>query len=117
MPPPTNINDLMLPPSGATPPQTKATDGSASATGAYSDEEILEHWKKTKRESIDTRAIFVRQWHHHVLYFLNRQWVEFFGNGGGWRDKRLALGVPRPVTNLLKKAVDTIRALFTSVQL
>lgn len=116
MPSPTNINDLMLPPSGTTTPQPRPT-GDTATTAEYSDEEILEHWKKTKRESIDTRHIFVRQWHHHILYFLSRHWIEWFGNGGGWRDKRLALGVPRPVTNLLKKAVDTIRALFTSVQL
>ncbi len=116
MPPPTNINDLMLPPKGATPPAA-LSDAGSSAGPDYSDEEILEHWRETKKNSIDTRMIFVRQWHKHLLYFLGRQWIEWFGNGGGWRDKRLATGVPRPVTNLLKKAVDTIRALFASVQL
>lgn len=110
-----DFNNLF--PSASTPAATAPAPSVDPAVGDLSDDAILEHWKKTKRESIDTRMVFVRQWHHHLLYFLNRMWIEYFANGGGWRDKRLAMGVPRPVTNLLKKAVDTIRALFTSVQL
>jgi len=115
----TNINDLFPSTSDAAAPATGtiAQSGLAAASGDYDDEELLELWQKIRRECIDTRMVFVRQWHHHLLYFLSRQWIEWFGWGGGWRDKRLAQGVPTPVTNLLKKAVDTIRALFTSVQL
>lgn len=110
-----DINDLFKP-STATAATTIASDGMAAASGDYDDEELLELWTKIKRESIDTRQVFVRQWHHHLLYLLNRQWIDYFRDGG-WRDKRLAEGVPRPVTNLLKKATIIIRALFTSVQL
>lgn len=113
----TNFNDLFPPSGPASPPPRLVPASATTAEADYSDDAIREHWKETKRQAIDTRMVFVRQWHHHLLYFLSRMWIEFFANGGGWRDKRLALGVPRPVTNLLKKAVDTIRALFTSVQL
>lgn len=110
-----NINDL-FPSAGQATPTPEAA--APTTEPGFSDEELLELWNtKIRKEAIDTRMVFVRQWQHHLLYFLSRQWIDWFGTGGGWRDKRLAIGVPRPVTNLLKKAVDTIRALFTSVQL
>ena len=112
----TGINDL-FPSKDAAPKATISADGMAAATGQYDDEELQELWKIIKRQAIDTRMVFVQQWHHHLLYFLSRQWISYYANAGGWRDTRLAEGVPRPVTNLLKKAVDTIRAQFTSVQL
>ncbi len=104
-------------PSASDPKETIANNGMAAATGDYDDEELLELWAKIKRESIDTRMVFHRQWHKNILYYLGRQWIAWYGDGSGWRDKRLAQGVPRPVTNLLRKATGTIRSLFTSVQL
>jgi len=55
----------------------------AAADGDYDDDELLELWTKIKRESIDTRMVFIRQWHHHLLYFLGRQWIEWFGSADG----------------------------------
>lgn len=107
-----DFNSLFIPPHAA---QAKPTFD--PELGDFSDKAILELWDEIKKEAIDPRQTFLRQWQHHLLYFLNRQWISYFGNGGGWRDKRLAPGMPRPVTNLLKQATDTIRALFTSVQL
>lgn len=119
-----NVNDLFtkqtalntgshLPVSSTDP----AKDGMAAALGTYDDEELLELWSKIRKECIDIRLIFERQWHRNILYTLGRQWIEYHMNGGGWKDKRLAQWVPRPVTNKCKETVQAIRAIFTAVQL
>jgi hypothetical protein len=118
-----DFNSLFTPAAPSAAPTTFATDvshnGMADALGTYDDEELLELWQKIRKECIDSRLVFERQWHRNILYFLNRQWIEYSagGNNGGWRDKRLAAWVPRPVTNKCRDTVDSIRAIFTAVQL
>lgn len=109
------INDLFTDSNVATDDVSK--DGMAVALGSYDDQELLDLWTKIRRESIDTRLAFERQWPRNILYFLNRQWIEYHANGQGWRDKRLAQWVPRPVTNMCRETVDAIRAILTAVQL
>lgn len=92
-------------------------NGMGAALGTFDDQELLDLWAKVRRECIDTRLVFERQWHRNILYFLNRQWIEYHANGQGWRDKRLAQWVPRPVTNMCRETVDAIRATLTGVQL
>ncbi len=48
---------------------------------------------------------------------LGRQWIEYQSKYGGWRDKRMANWIPRPVTNKCKETVQSIRAMFTSIAL
>lgn len=119
-----NINDLFTGSHAAGGAQTQgsgvediAHNGMAAALGSYDDQELLDIWTKIRRECIDTRLVFERQWHRNILYFLNRQWIEYHANGQGWRDKRLAQWVPRPVTNMCRETVDAIRATLTGVQL
>lgn len=83
----------------------------------YSDEEILELWKEIKHESFDGHWLFQRQWQRNLWYILGRQWIEYISNFGGWRDKRMASWIPRPVTNKFKETVQAIRAMFTSIAL
>lgn len=89
----------------------------ALMTSPYSDEELLELWEDMKKESFDGRWVFERQWQRNILYVLGRQWIDYNSRQGGWRDKRMAQWIPRPVTNKCKEAVQSIRAMFTSIKL
>lgn len=84
---------------------------------AYSDEELLELWRDMRTESLNNRWMFERQWQRNIWYVLGRQWLEYLSRYGGWRDKRIAQWIPRPVTNKCKTTVQAIRSMFTSIQL
>lgn len=86
-------------------------------TGIATDQELLDMWEIMKHESFDSRWVFERQWQRNLWYVLGRQWIEYQSKFGGWRDKRMAAWIPRPVTNKCKECVQTIRAMFTSVAL
>jgi hypothetical protein len=88
----------------------------AGAEAPITDEEILEIWRTVRKESLDTRKAFEIQWRRNIYYILNRQWLEFI-SGRGWRDKRMAPWIPRPVTNKCKETLQAIRAMFTSIKL
>lgn len=88
--------------------------GEQNASG-FTDNQLLDMWKRWKKESFDQRWIFERQWMRNVWYVLNRQWIYFDVKRGQWQDKRLAKWIPRPVTNILKDAVQTVRANFASI--
>jgi hypothetical protein len=87
-----------------------------TAQPLYSDEEILDLWKEMRRESIDNAKAFQIQWRRNIYYILFRQWIEYIA-GRGWRDKRMAPWIPRPVTNKCKDTVLSIRAMFTAIKL
>ena len=83
-----------------------------------SDQEILALWQEKIRPShFDNRHIFERQWTRNLFYILGRQWIEYYGRSGGWKDKRLAAWIPKPVTNMCKTTVIAIRAMFTAIKL
>src|SRR5258708_931394 len=83
----------------------------------YSDEELLELWQDIRKEALQNRWMFERQWQRNIWYILGRQWIEYLSRFGGWRDKRIAQWIPRPVTNKCKETLQAIRAMFTSIQL
>lgn len=89
----------------------------AAPLGTFDDQELLDLWDRLRRESIDNRWVFERQWHRNILYTLGRQWIEYFPRQGGWKDKRMAPWIPRPVTNKCKETVQAIRAMFASIKL
>lgn len=97
----------------------KKTPGSEERmlTGSYDDAELIKLWQIIKRESYDNRWTFERQWQRNLWYVLGRQWIEYQSKYGGWRDKRMASWIPRPVTNKCKETVQAIRAMFSSIYL
>lgn len=99
------------------PPTGLATTGGADplAAGQMSDAQLLELWSRWKKECFDQRWIFERQWMRNVWYILNRQWIYFDSKRGQWQDKRLAKWIPRPVTNICKEAVQSVRANFAAI--
>lgn len=89
--------------------------GQSVSTFPFTDAQILEMWKRWKKEAFDQRWIFERQWMRNIWYILNRQWIYFDSKRGQWQDKRLAKWIPRPVTNILKTGVQSIRANFAAI--
>lgn len=118
-----DFNTLMSDPSAITrtdPPAPYAKDTSEPVgvpLGTYDDQELLDLWSRIKKETLEPRWIFERQWHRNILYTLGRQWIEYYARQGGWKDKRMAQWIPRPVTNKCKETVQAIRAMFTSIRL
>jgi hypothetical protein len=91
-------------------------DGASTGPGEYTDQQLLNMWKRWKKESFDQRWIFERQWMRDIWYLLNRQWIYYDSKRGQWQDKRLAKWIPRPVTNILTTGIDSIRASFASIE-
>ena len=91
-------------------------DVGAPALSTYEDEDLLKLWKDIREECVDPWPVFERQWQRNILYVLGRQWIEYYASSG-WRDKRLAQWVPRPVTNKCKETVQAIRAMFSAIKL
>jgi hypothetical protein len=89
----------------------------ADAIPSYTDEEILDLWKEIRTECFENRWVFEKQWQRNIWYVLNRMWIEYISKTGGWRDKRMAAWIPRPVTPKCKEIVQVIRAMFTTIKL
>ncbi len=106
--------------SGPKVPKAKLNGSDAHAIpmdGTYDDAELLGIWERIQKEAFENRSTFERQWQRNVWYVLGRQWIEYISRYGGWRDKRMATWIPRPVTNKCKETVQAIRAMFTSITL
>lgn len=97
--------------------EVEAAPEATAPTQAPPDEELLEYWREFKKECFEGRTVFERQWMRNLFYVLNRQWIEYFPREGRWKDKRLAPGIPRPVTNKCKETVQTIRSMFAAIKL
>ncbi len=98
-------------------PKADSEDPMDDTESPFDDEELLELWQQIKRETVDTQWVFHRQWQRNLWYILGRQWIEYHARFGGWRDKRMAAYIPRPVTNKCKETVQAIRAMFQSIVL
>jgi len=85
--------------------------------GGKSDDDLLELFKKCKKEAFDLRWIFERQWMRNIYYVLGRQWIFYNSRYGEWQDKRFAKWIPRPVNADLKNGIQAIRAMFASIRL
>lgn len=85
---------------------------------AYKDDKaILDFVEECKKEALDNRWVFERTWWKIILYILNRQWIYYDRKRGQWLDKRMAKWIPRPVTNIVATALQTIKTVFQAVQL
>lgn len=81
------------------------------------DEELLELWRKCKRESFLDRWIWERGWMRNIHYVNNRHWIEYHRRTNEWRDVRLAKWFPKPVTPLISVGVQALRSMFASVNI
>ena len=108
-----NFNDLFA---SFAPTSASLAEEKGQPLGTYDDVELKKLWERIRKECIDTRLVFETQWKRNILYVLGRQWIEY-SSAYGWRDKRMAQWMPRPVTNKCKETVQAIRAMFTSIRL
>jgi hypothetical protein len=81
------------------------------------DQKLLEVFKTLKEECLEGRSMFERLWWRNILYLLGRQWIYYDKRRGQWMDKRLAKWMPRPVTNKISEAVETLVSLFGGIKL
>src|SRR3990167_4337014 len=78
---------------------------------------LLKRFDAAKKDGQELRWMFERQWWRNLMYVLGRQWIYFDQKRNQWRDKRLKRWIPKPVTNNMREAVQSIRAMFSSVKL
>lgn len=76
----------------------------------------LEFFKRCKREAFADRWIFERQWTRVIHYLNMRQWLAPYSRAEGWREARLAKGVPKPCTSKPKEIDQSIRAMFAAIR-
>jgi hypothetical protein len=110
-------------PPGAADVATPAPPALAQASGAPTlvspdraagDKALLEIYDRCKREAFADRWRFERVWTRGIHYVNMRQWLGQYDQANGWRDARIARGVPKPVTSKPKEAVQAIRSMFTA---
>ncbi len=82
-----------------------------------SDEQLLEIFKKAKKESFADRWLWERKWMRNIHCANNRMWIEYVRKTNEWRDVRLAEWVPKPVTPLIKNGVQALRSMFAAVDI
>lgn len=116
---------MPLPPTGTGSGGPAAAPPAAAApvTGApaivqtdqpMDDAKYLELFNRCKREAFADRWRFERVWTRNLHYVNMRQWLGQYDQANGWRDARVARGVPKPVTSKPKEAVQSIRSMFTA---
>lgn len=83
----------------------------------YTDEALLEVFDRYKREAMEYRWIWEREWLRDLYYIANRQWITYHPTRREWMDKRLASWMPKPVTNKIAEILQAIRTNFAAVNL
>jgi hypothetical protein len=110
----------------AQPTQTNslsATQGQPSAPGVmgapapYDEQRLLTMFDALKRECMEYRWIWEREWLRDLFYVANRQWIFFHPTRREWVDKRLLKWIPRPVTNKMAETLQAIRTTLGAIQL
>ena len=118
-------SQLTFPPTSAAPPDeaqgialAKMGLTAGMQPDPYTDETALKKlFKACREQAFDQRWLYERLWWRNILYILNRQWIWYNPTRSAWQDKRMAKWVPRPVTNKLAEGIQTMRAMFNSVEL
>lgn len=119
------FNSLAPPTTGGlsaiAPSQTEALAGftpTAPGTPApYTDEFLLSVFDRYKREAMENRWIWEREWLRDLYYIASRQWITYHPTRREWVDKRMKKWIPRPVTNKLAEILQSIRTTFSAVNL
>lgn len=81
------------------------------------DERLLALFDPLKRESMEYRWIWEREWLRDLYYVANRQWITYHPTKREWIDKKLQKWVPRPVTNKMAEVTSAIRTTLGAINL
>jgi hypothetical protein len=95
----------------------RESETSAPIDSVYNDQELLDMFKRFKRESFENRWIWERGWMRNIHFINNRHWVEYHRRTNEWRDVRLAKWFPKPVTPMIANGVRALRAMFAAVDI
>lgn len=106
---------LGLPPGGAYPTDTPVTP--VAPQNPYDETKLLDLFDGLKRESMEYRWLWEREWLRDLFYVANRQWITFHPTRREWVDKRLQKWVPRPVTNKMAETLQAIRTNLGAINL
>lgn len=101
-------------PGMGTPPLGGAPD---LLTPQYNDARLLDLFDKYKREAMEYRWVYEREWLRDIYYVLNRHWIYFHPTRREWVDKRIQKWIPRPVTNKMAEVVQSIRSVMSAIKL
>lgn len=113
------------PSAGAEPNPTGIDDGIGAVFGEASkpinpygdDRKLIDVMEECKKEALDGRWMFERNWWRNLLYVLGRQWIFYDKKRGQWSDKRMATWIPRPVTNKFAESTEALLAMLSSINL
>ena len=83
---------------------------------ALDPKQLVQLLTDTRQMCENGRELFEYAWWRNLLYLLGRQWVYWNPTARQWNDKRLAKWVPKPVTNIVRTNVLSIRAMLSGVQ-
>lgn len=83
----------------------------------WDEKTLLDLFDKLKRESMEYRWVWEREWLRDLYYVANRQWITFSSAKREWVDKKLAKWIPRPVTNKMAETVQSIRTNLGAINL
>ena len=91
--------------------------GAFTPPNPYDHAKLLALFDKLKKESMDYRWIWEREWQRNLYYVGGRQWITYTSNKREWVDKRLHKWIPRPVTNKMAETTQAIRTTFSAISL
>lgn len=94
-----------------------AIPGPPAPQNPYDEARLLAMFDKLKRESMEYRWVWEREWLRDLYYVANRQWIFFHPARREWVDKRLQKWVPRPVTNKMAEVLQAIRTNLGAINL
>jgi len=81
------------------------------------DARLLQIFDKIKRECMENRWLWEREWLRDIYYTSGRQWITYHPTKREWVDKRLHKWIPKPTTNKMAETVQAIRTTFGAIDL
>lgn len=86
-------------------------------TPQYDSRRLLNIFEGLKKESMEYRWVWEREWLRDLYYVANRQWIFYHPTRREWTDKRLQKWIPRPVTNKMAETLQSIRTNLGAINL
>ena len=87
------------------------------APDPFEESKLLALFDKVKREAMENRWVWEREWLRDNYYIANRQWITYHPTRREWVDKRLHKWIPRPVTNKMAEVLQAIRTNLIAIEL
>ena len=109
-----------MPPAAPAPPiegEPKAAPPKDLGPPQYNAAQLLDMFDKLKRESMEYRWVWEREWLRDLFYVANRQWIMYHPTRREWVDKRMKKWIPRPVTNKMAEILQAIRTNLGAISL